>query len=182
MARTLKGVTPTLYEMPEHRRKKKFEWAILAVAVFLLAKAEVLFSMVVVAAGHAAANVLPTFYLQPLVALFTERRIFDQDTLNDSILWIILVIAVFYAVIGTGLLLRLSWTRLTVMAVSGLEVVALLRLAIVPAMDQQRTLSLSTQIFLIAIVIADFVSIITVARRFKAFEHRNNRIFEDFSG
>jgi hypothetical protein len=180
MARKLMGVVPTLYEMPERERKKKFEWAILAVAILLLAKAEILFSIVAVAAGHAA-NVLPAYFLQPIVELFTEQRFLDQDPMSDKFLWLILLFAVFYAAIGTGLLIRLSWSRLTVIAVSGLEVIALFWFTIVPAMEQQSTLALESQVLLVVILIADFASIVILLRHSKSFEHRNNRIFEGLS-
>jgi hypothetical protein len=173
----LKGVVPTLYEMPKHEKKKKHDWALIWIVIFFIAKAEILFTIVAVAAGNAAAHLLPQFYLKQLISLITQRRIFDQDILNDSILWVMLLVAALYIIVGLGILLRMSWSWLLTIMITIAEMVGLSTLMIRPAFELNSQVQTSSQVFLVIILLADLTTILAMFHRTAAFESRNYHIF-----
>ena len=169
----LRGVEPGLLERPPSVRKKKRPWSVILIVLYLILKAEVLFSIVAITSGNSAADLLPRFYPKHLIGLVTQQDIIDQDVLVTSMPWFLLLVAACYTITGLGLLLRTIWARKTAIFISGVEMIWLAYVILMPAYALRTSIPAPNQIFLIAVFLLDALAIYLLVRNARVFEGRN---------
>jgi hypothetical protein len=168
----LRGIDTGLFERPPSVRKKKRPWSVIFIVLYLILKAEIIFSIVAIASGHSAADFLPRVYLKRLIGLVTQRDIIDQDVLVTSTLWFMLLVAACYTITGLGLLLRTIWARKTAIFISGVETIWLAYVILMPAYALKTSVPAPNQIFLIAVFLLDALAIYLLVRNTWVFEGR----------
>jgi hypothetical protein len=169
----LRGIEPGLLERPPSVRKKKRSWSVILIVLYLILKAEGLFSIVAIASGNSAADLLPRFYPKQLIGLVTQQDIIDQDVLVTSMPWFLLLIAACYTITGLGLLLRTIWARKTALFISGVEMIGLGYVLLMPAYAMRTSIPAPHQMFLIAVFLLDALAIYLLVRNARVFEGRN---------
>jgi hypothetical protein len=169
----LKGIEPTPFVMPVSTRKRKRQWSVFWVVLCQLLKAEILFTIVAVTSGYSIATALPRSFLRPLIDLIIQRDIYEQDALINSVLWILLLTAICYTASGLGLLLKINGMRLISMAITGVEIIWLVFMMVIPAYMQQVQLPIQSQVFLIVVLLVDFLIIYSLVKNAGAFRGRN---------
>ena len=169
----LRGAELGLFERPPSVRKKKRPWFVFLIVLYVALKAEVLFSIVAIASGNSSADPLPRFYLNRLTGLVTQRDITAQDALVTSTLWFMLLVAACYMITGLGLLLRTIWARRAAIFISGMEMIWLTYVILMPAYALRTSIPAPSQMFLVAVFFLDALTIYLLVRNARVFEGRN---------
>ena len=168
----LRGVQPGLFERPPSVRKKRRPWSVILIVLYLILKAEVLFSIVAIASGNSPADLLPRFYLKRLIGLVTQLDIIDRDVMVASTLWLMLLVAACYTITGLGLLLKTIWSRKAAIFISGVEMIWLTYVVLLPAYALRTSIPVPNQIFLIAVFFLDALAIYSLFCNAWVFEGR----------
>jgi hypothetical protein len=84
-----------------------------------------------------------------------------------------LLVAACYTITGLGLLLRTIWARKTAIFISGVEMIWLAYVILMPAYALRTSIAVPSQTFLIAMLLLDALVIYLLVRNAGVFEGRN---------